>query len=230
MSDGVMEHDAALPVGLRQAQGELLKRVFDVCSAAVGLALLSPVLALAAAAVLIDSPGPVFYRGLRSGRNGAQFRIFKFRSMVVDAEQLGGMSTGKNDKRVTRAGAFLRRHKIDELPQLINVLQGDMSIVGPRPEMPAYTALYRGEELLILTVRPGITDYASLRFSRLDEALGDTAPDAVYENQIRPIKNALRVKYVKGRSFPGDLRIVARTILLLLGLHKCSTPGSETMA
>lgn len=189
-----------------------LKRGLDVVLAAAGLAVLFPMLFGIAAAVKLDSPGPVLYRGLRTGYKGKPFRIFKFRTMVVGAEKLGGLSTAKNDPRVTRVGEHLRRWKLDELPQLFNVLLGDMSFVGPRPEMPEYTKLYEGEEELILTVRPGITDFASMRFHQLAQVLGGEDADKVYEEQVMPIKNALRVRYVKSRSMFLDLVILFRTI------------------
>jgi lipopolysaccharide/colanic/teichoic acid biosynthesis glycosyltransferase len=138
--------------------------------------------------------------------------------MVPEAERLGGGSTAKDDPRVTRIGRFVRKYKLDELPQLLNVLRGEMSIVGPRPELPQYTRLYTGEEQLILTVLPGIADYASIEFIHLSEILGNDAPDQVYEEKVRPIKNALRVKYVKEQSFCGDLVIIFRTILKLVGI------------
>jgi lipopolysaccharide/colanic/teichoic acid biosynthesis glycosyltransferase len=190
----------------------MLKRVFDIVVSFCGLVLLAPLLIVIAVLIKLDSEGPVFYRGLRTGLHGKPFRIFKFRTMVRNAEQLGGGSTGKDDPRVTRVGRVLRQYKWDELPQLLDVLRGEMSIVGPRPELPEYTRLYSGEEKLILTVRPGITDYASLEFIRLGEILGNEAPDRYYEEKVRPIKNALRVKYVKERSFFGDLKLIARTL------------------
>jgi len=192
--------------------GAWAKRTCDVLASLAGLIVMAPLLGLIAVLVKADSDGPVLYRGVRSGRGGRPFEILKFRTMVQGAESLGGGSTGKNDPRVTRTGRFLRRYKLDELPQLINVVRGEMSLVGPRPELPKYTREYIGDEKLILTVRPGITDYASIEFSRLDEILGTDAPDRVYETQVRPVKNALRVKYVKDQSFAGDLRIIARTL------------------
>lgn len=189
-----------------------MKRFLDVLFALAGLVLLGPGLLLLAALVKAASPGPVFYMAVRSGKGGVPFRMFKFRTMVENADSLGGPSSGLDDPRVTPLGRWLRRHKIDELPQLINVLKGDMSLVGPRPEVPLYTREYAGEELLILTVRPGITDLASLAFSRLDEVLGREEPDRVYEEQVRPRKNALRVKYVKERSLLLDFQILFRTL------------------
>ena len=195
-----------------------MKRGFDLLAASAGLLLLWPLLLLIAILVKIDSPGPVLYRGERTGRYGKPFHILKFRSMVVDAERLGGFSTAQNDPRVTRLGRFLRRFKLDELPQLFNVLRGEMSVVGPRPEVPAYTRLYVGEELLILTVLPGITDYSSIKFSQLDKVLGEIDADRVYEETVRPAKNALRVQYVKNRGFKTDVDIIGRTIIKLMGI------------
>lgn len=190
----------------------MAKRLFDLLLAGAGVVCLAPVLILVGILVRLDSKGPALYRGVRSGRHGRPFRMLKFRTMVVGAEQLGGGSTGKDDPRVTRLGRLLRRYKIDELPQLLNVLKGEMSIVGPRPELPQYTSQYTGEEEIILTVLPGITDLASMEFARLDEVLGDSDPDRVYEDHVRPVKNALRVKYVSEQSFLGDLAIIFKTL------------------
>jgi lipopolysaccharide/colanic/teichoic acid biosynthesis glycosyltransferase len=195
---------------------DLLKRAFDVVVALVGLVLMLPLFIALGLLIKLGTKGPIFYRGVRMGRFGIPFRIFKFRTMVSNAEQLGGGSTAKDDPRVTRIGRFLRKYKIDELPQVLNVLRGDMSIVGPRPELVEYTRLYVGEEELILTVRPGITDYASLEFIRLGELLGNEEPDRIYEEKIRPVKNALRVKYVKEQNFGTDLKIIGRTIVKIV--------------
>jgi lipopolysaccharide/colanic/teichoic acid biosynthesis glycosyltransferase len=200
----------------RSHRSEWLKRAFDVSAAGLGFALLTPVLLIIAIAVRIDSSGPVFYRGLRTGRFGKPFLIYKFRTMVANAESLGGTSTGKADPRITRLGRLLRRYKVDELPQLLNVIRGDMSIVGPRPEVEEYTRLYDKHEEVILTVRPGITDYASVRFRNLDEVLGTEDVDRVYAERIRPIKNELRIKYVLDRSFLTDMAIIARTVLSIV--------------
>ncbi|MHB0972285.1 MAG: sugar transferase [Thermoanaerobaculia bacterium] len=194
------------------------KRAFDLVVSICGLLVLAPFFVLISLFVKVDSSGPVFYRGIRTGLGGKPFRMFKFRTMVVGADRAGGPSTGKNDPRVTRVGRFLRRHKLDELPQLINVFIGEMSLVGPRPEVPQYTAEYAGDELLILTVKPGITDYASLEFSRLDEVLGSEDADRVYEEDVKPQKNALRVRYVRERSFLTDLTILIATAARLAGV------------
>lgn len=191
------------------------KRAFDVLASASALVVLSPLLLAVAAGVKLDSPGPVFYRGIRTGLHGRPFRILKFRTMVVDAAQIGGPSTGRDDPRVTRFGAFLRRYKLDELPNLACVLVGQMSIVGPRPEVPQYTSLYEGEEKLILSVRPGITDYSSVRFIDLASHIGSEDVDAAFESRVLPVKNRLRVQYVKDWSFWTDLKIIGSTLLAL---------------
>lgn len=192
-----------------------MKRLFDVFFATVCLVALSPVMLVIAAVVRLTSPGPVFYRGVRAGRFGKPFRIFKFRTMSVDAETLG-TTTKKNDPRVTRAGAFLRRYKLDELPQLLNVLAGQMSIVGPRPEVFEHTDAYVGAERRILDVRPGITDYASIELVSLDELLGSENAHENFIRNVRPRKNALRLRYVEERSFAGDMRIIWLTLLAIL--------------
>lgn len=194
----------------------MAKRLFDVAFSAVGLLVLFPLLLVAALAIKGTSTGPVFYRGVRTGRDGVPFRVFKFRTMVQNAEQVGGPSTGQNDPRVTRVGSFLRKYKIDELPNLINVLRGEMSLVGPRPEVPQYTAWYEGDEKLILTVRPGITDLSSIEFIDLAAHVGSDDVDATFEKEVLPIKNQLRVKYVKTRSFWGDIVIILKTLKKML--------------
>lgn len=193
-----------------------LKRLVDLAFSLLVLSVLWPVLLTAALAVKLSSPGPVFYRGVRSGLNGTTFRILKFRSMVVNAEKLGGPTTGTNDPRVTPVGAFLRKTKLDELPQFLNVLKGDMSLVGPRPEVVEYTSKYQGEETCILRMRPGITDYASIEFADLDDQVGSEDPDKFFREHILPRKNSLRVKYVKEWSLMSDLSILFQTALRVL--------------
>jgi len=193
------------------------KRLFDIAASLSALVVLSPLLVAAAIGVKCTSPGPVFYRGVRTGLHGRPFRILKFRTMVVDAAARGGPSTGLNDPRVTRFGAFLRRHKLDELPNLFCVLAGQMSIVGPRPEVPQYTSLYEGEEKLILSVRPGITDLSSVRFIDLASHIGETDVDANFEARVLPVKNRLRVQYVREWSFWNDMKIIGMTLAGLFG-------------
>ena len=199
-----------------------MKRVFDIVSCLLAAPLLAPFFLLVGLGVKISSPGPVFYRGKRSGRGGELFRIYKFRSMVPNGESLGGGTTALNDPRIFPFGQFLRKYKIDELPQIFNVLLGDMSIVGPRPELPQYTRQYIGEEVLILSVRPGITDNSSIYFSSLDQVVGEVDADRTFEEKILKKKNAMRVDYVKNRTFIGDICLILRTIICVLtkGLKK----------
>lgn len=194
----------------------ILKRLFDMGFSLVVLLLIWPLIGIVAIGIKLSSPGPVFYRGVRTGLNGKPFRILKFRTMVEDAESLGGPTTGTHDKRVTRIGALLRRTKLDEFPQFLNVLVGDMSLVGPRPEVLEYTATYEGEEKCILSMRPGITDYASIEFADLDDRVGDTDPDRYFRENIMPRKTDLRVKYVKEWSFRSDLHILWMTFLRII--------------
>jgi lipopolysaccharide/colanic/teichoic acid biosynthesis glycosyltransferase len=195
----------------------MAKRLFDIVGAAVGLAVLSPVLLVLAARIKLTSAGPVFYRGVRVGLHGRSFRIFKFRTMVINAEQIGGASTADNDPRITKVGRFLRKFKLDELPQLINVLAGDMSFVGPRPEVRHYVDMYTEEEKVILTVRPGITDWASLWNPDEGAVLAGTPdPERTYLEKIRPQKIKWQLEYVRHRSFFVDLGIIARTIATIV--------------
>ena len=195
----------------------LLKRVFDILSALVSLIILSPLLAVIAIRIIKDSPGPVFFRGTRTGRFGKPFRIYKFRTMVINAEKLGGPSTSDNDPRITRVGRPLRKYKVDELPQLINILKGEMSFVGPRPEVPQYVALFSEDEKIILTVRPGITDWASIGNPDEGAALADSPdPEKTYLEKIRPEKIRLQLAYVRSPSFWTDIRILAETLNVLL--------------
>jgi lipopolysaccharide/colanic/teichoic acid biosynthesis glycosyltransferase len=195
----------------------VLKRFFDIVVSAAALLVFSPLLIVIAIWVKLDSPGPVFYRGERAGRNNRPFRIFKFRSMVTNADKLGGSSTSGHDPRVTKSGRFIRRHKIDELSQLLNVLAGDMSIVGPRPEILAYTNKYQGEFREILSVRPGITDWASIWNADEGGVLAGAAdPDRAYEILIQPTKLDLQLRYVRERSFWTDILIILYTLRRLL--------------
>lgn len=187
------------------------KRTFDFSASLLALVAISPLLAAIAFGVFFCSPGPVFYRGVRTGRGGRPFRILKFRTMSVDAERIGGGTTALNDPRVYPFGGFLRRYKLDELPQLLNVLVGDMSLVGPRQELPAYTQAYSEEEKAILAVRPGITDLSSIRFSSLDELVGEKDADLVFETTILAEKNRLRLEYARNHTFLGDLKILLMT-------------------
>jgi len=190
-----------------------MKRIMDLVLATFGVILLSPVLAAAALLIKLDSRGPIFYRGVRIGRHGNPFRIFKFRSMLEDAEKLGGASTPEDDPRVTRVGRFLRRYKLDELPQILNVITGEMSLVGPRPQVPWAVELYTQEERTVLNLRPGITDYASVRFRDEGEILrGSANPDKDYFEKIHPEKMRLSLEYIRKQSVWLDCRILWKTL------------------
>lgn len=195
----------------------MTKRMLDILLSFFALALFSPVLAVIALQVRGEDGGPVFYRGVRVGRYGRPFKIFKFRTMVVGADRLGGPSTADDDPRITRVGKLIRKYKLDELPQLMNVLKGDMSFVGPRPEVQHYVDMFTGEEKAILSVRPGITDWASLWNPDEGKILaGSLDPEKTYMEKIRPTKLNLQLKYVRERSFWVDLRIIMRTIMTIV--------------
>ncbi len=192
-----------------------MKRVFDVAMALFGLIVLVPVFLIIGVWIKASSPGPIFYRARRVGRNGLLFSLYKFRSMVVNADRLGVGITAGDDPRITRPGRFLRRTKLDELPQLINVLKGDMSLVGPRPEDPRYVATYTAEQRRVLTVRPGITSWASVQFRHEEQLLSASTVDDVYRREIMPQKLALDLDYIARRSFWLDTRILLHTLLAL---------------
>jgi lipopolysaccharide/colanic/teichoic acid biosynthesis glycosyltransferase len=195
----------------------VLKRTIDVAASAIGIVVLSPVMAALAVAIKTGSPGPVLYRGLRAGRYGVPFRIMKFRSMVADAERRGGPSTSDDDPRLTRVGSFMRRYKLDELPQLFNVLAGDMSIVGHRPEVLSEVAEYTAEQRRILDLRPGITDWASIWNADEGRVLAGAAdPHQAYKALIQPTKLKLQLKYRDEHSLWVDLKVVWCTILRIL--------------
>lgn len=206
----------------------MTKRIFDFAISFVTLVFLSPVFLVVSLCMKMEDGGPVFYRGVRVGRFGREFRIFKFRSMVVDAEARGGSSTASDDLRITRFGRILRKFKFDEIPQLLNVLRGEMSLVGPRPQVPHDVALYTEEESQILSVRPGVTDYASVRFHDEGEILrGSADPDKAYAELIRPEKLRLSLKYVRERSFWVDLKILWMTLKTLFSTRARLNRGDE---
>jgi len=189
-----------------------IKPALGFALAALLLLLVWPVLILVALAVLLDSGLPVFYTAERGGFGGQPFRIFKFRTMVRNAEELGGGTTAMNDIRITRVGRFLRKTKLDEFPQIFNVLRSEMCFVGPRPELLKYTENYRGLERYILAVRPGITDFSSLEFIDLAAIVGSGDADSAYEQHVLHRKNALRLEYVAKLSLATDARIFALTV------------------
>ncbi|MGA2160304.1 MAG: sugar transferase [Dehalococcoidia bacterium] len=195
-----------------------MKRVFDIVLSFFGLCIFSPLLCWVVWLIKCGDGGPVFYRGPRVGRYGRTFSIFKFRTMVVNAEKLGGSSTSDDDPRITRVGKFLRKYKLDELPQLINVLKGEMSFVGPRPEVQHYIDMLGPQERKdILSVRPGITDWASIWNSDEGSILaGSSDPEKTYMERIRPEKIKLQLKYVRERRFLTDLKIVFQTLYTII--------------
>lgn len=195
----------------------MIKRLCDLACSTFGLLVVSPVLVVLSVLIKLEDGGLVFYRGVRVGRYGKQFRVFKLRTMAVNAEQIGGPSTADDDPRITRVGKFIREFKLDELPQLINVLTGDMSLVGPRPEVPLEVDLYTEEERALLDVRPGITDYASIAFHNEGEILrGSPDPHQAYREKIRPQKIRLGLDYVKHHSLWVDVKIIFRTFSTLI--------------
>ena len=197
------------------------KRLFDMVFSALALVLLGPLLLALAVWVRLDSPGPAFFRQTRVGWAGQPFRIYKFRTMHAQSEVSGPAITVGNDARITRAGQWLRRSKLDELPQFINVLRGDMSIVGPRPEVPRYVALYPAAARdIVLSVRPGVTDLASIEFRDEGSMLGQSAdPERTYVEQILPIKLQHAMRYAGSHTLWGDLKIIARTASAVWGRH-----------
>lgn len=192
-----------------------LKRAFDITLSTIGIVLTSPLLLAICLILLVTQGKPIFYRATRTGLSGKPFPMWKFRTMVNNADRMGGAITGKNDPRLTPLGGFLRRYKLDELPQFFNVLKGDMSIVGPRPESIEYTNNYTNDELRILSMKPGITDWACIEYNNLEEIVGDTDPDGHYREHVLHRKNQLRLKYVDEWSLQQDVEIVVKTGLVV---------------
>jgi len=194
-----------------------MKRTFDIVAAFLGLLLLTPILFLAALLIKLDSKGPIFFRQERTGRGFRPFLIYKFRTMVQDIPHKGGPITSDGDPRITRAGRFLRKTKIDELPQLINVLKGEMSFVGPRPEVRQYVELFREDYEEILKIRPGITDLASLKYRDEEALLGHSGnPEEEYLRRVLPDKITLAKEYLKRSSFFFDIALILKTLPKLI--------------
>ena len=195
----------------------VLKRAMDIVISGGALLVIWPVLLLIALAIKIDDPGPVFYRQVRVGKDGKEFRIFKFRTMIVDADKKGLQITVGKDNRITRMGRLLRKTKLDELAQLINVFVGEMSFVGPRPEVPRYVNLYTPYQRQVLLVRPGITDYASIAYRNENDMLeGAEDPDRMYIDVIMPDKIELNMKYLREISPLADIRLILSTIVTVI--------------
>lgn len=194
----------------------ILKRIFDIFFSFIGLTILSPIFLIVGIIIKVDSDGPIFFRQLRIGKNGKEFEIIKFRTMIHTRENTGLLLTVGDDPRVTKIGKLLRKHKIDEFPQLINVLFGEMSFVGPRPQVAKYVEEYGDFRHLILMVRPGITDYASVEYNHESELLGQyDDPEEVYINHILPIKLELNLKYLEEISIITDFKLIFITLYKL---------------
>lgn len=195
----------------------IIKRAFDVIASSIGLIVLSPIFLIMSILIKIDSKGPVFFKQERVGLNRQPFKIFKFRTMVNDAEKKGRQITVGSDSRITKVGHFIRKYKLDEFPQLINVFKGEMSLVGPRPEVPRYVELYDAKQEQILLVKPGITDYASIEFRNENDILGKSLnPDKEYIENIMPSKIDLNMKYIKEISLLTDIKIIMKTLICII--------------
>lgn len=192
-----------------------MKRIFDFTTSLIGLIIISPILLFIALIISLESKGGVFYKQKRVGKGNKDFYVYKFRSMIVDADKKGLLSIGKDgkDPRVTKVGYIIRKYKLDELPQLLNVLKGDMSLVGPRPEVRKYVDLYNKEQMQVFKVRPGITDIASIKFRNENDLLSQSPnPEEYYIKEIMPQKLALNLEYIKTRTFLGDIKLIFKTI------------------
>ena len=193
-----------------------MKRVFDIVSSLLVLIIFSPFFFIISIIILLESKGGVIYKQIRIGKNETPFYLLKFRTMKVDSDKQGLLTIGKNDSRITRFGKFLRKSKLDEIPQLFNIIKGDMSVVGPRPEVPKYVAYYNSEQKKVLSVRPGLTDYASLVYINENELLGGTEnAEQVYITQIMPDKLKLNLQYLNDHSFLLDIKLIFKTIFQL---------------
>lgn len=191
-------------------------RFFDFVFSLMGVIMLMPLFLVVFILIRIDSPGGAFYRQSRVGKSGIDFKLLKFRSMRTDSDKHGGLTVGSRDSRITRSGYYLRKYKIDELPQLFNVLKGDMSLVGPRPEIRKYTNLYSEEQKVVLSVKPGITDYASIEYMDENEVLGRSSnPEKTYVEQIMPAKIELNKRFISNRTTSEYLKILWITFLKL---------------
>lgn len=215
--------------GYNSFYNRIIKRLLGIIIAIPALLLLSPVYLIISLAIVLEDGFPVFYRPPRGGYHNHTFHIFKFRSMIKNADKIGGGTTALHDPRITKVGNFLRKTKLDEIPQLFNIINGTMSFIGPRPELLRYTDQYDGEEKLIFEVRPGITDYSSIEFINLDEIVGQGDADEMYEKYVLKKKNALRIKYAKEVSFATDVKLFSLTVwrvikkalsFIFLGKHK----------
>lgn len=216
-------------MGYQSFYNKYVKRWLGFFLSLILFLLIWPVYFIIAIAILIEDGRPVFYRPQRGGYHNKTFHIFKYRSMIKNADKVGGGTTALNDPRITKVGNFLRKTKLDEIPQLFNIMGGSMSFIGPRPELLRYTDKYEGEEKLIFEVRPGITDFSSIEFINLDEIVGQGNADEMYEKYVLKKKNALRIQYAKEVSFVTDVKLFSQTVwgvikkalsFIFLGKHK----------
>ncbi len=191
----------------------MVKRLFDIFSSLLGLVILLPFLIAISVLIFVNSRGGVFYRQIRVGKNGKDFKLWKFRTMQPDSDKNGLLTVGGRDARITSLGYYLRKYKLDELPQLMNVFVGEMSVVGPRPEVRKYVDLYTSEQLHVLDVQPGITDYASIEYANENDLLAESSdPENKYIQQVMPAKLKLNMKYIAEKSLGTDLKIIFRTL------------------
>lgn len=194
-----------------------MKRLLDIFSSALVLLLLLPLWLIIALAIVLESRGGVFYRQIRVGKDNQDFYLYKFRTMRTGSDQKGLLTVGERDSRITRVGYFLRKYKIDEFPQLLNVLKGDMSIVGPRPEVRKYVDMYTPEQMRVLSVRPGLTDIASIQYVHENELLAASDnPEKTYIEEVMPAKLALNLQYIDNQSVLGDIKLIWKTFVAIL--------------
>lgn len=194
-----------------------MKRLFDIASSLLVLLILLPIWIVIALLIVMESKGGVFYRQIRVGKGNKDFYLYKFRTMRTGADKKGLLTVGERDNRITKVGYFLRKYKIDEFPQLINVLKGDMSIVGPRPEVRKYVEMYTPEQLQVLSVRPGLTDYASILYVHENEVLAASAnPEHTYIEEVMPAKLSLNLQYIQNQSVKEDLKLIFKTFAAIL--------------
>lgn len=211
--------DVSYITGYKSFYNKYVKRLIDLILALILFIIISPIYCIVAIAILIEDGKPILYRAERGGYHGQTFKICKFRSMIKNADKIGGGTTALHDERITHIGSLIRKMKVDEFPNLINIIKGEMSFVGPRPELLKYTELYTGAETLILEVRPGITDYSSIQFINLDEIVGGNNADEMYEKYVLPKKNKLRIKYAAEVSIITDIKIFFLTVWKVI--EKC---------
>ncbi len=193
-----------------------MKRIFDILTSAIVLLVLLPVWLVIALLIAIESPGGVFYKQVRVGKDNRDFHLYKFRTMRVGSDKKGLLTVGERDNRITRIGYFLRKYKIDEFPQLLNIIKGDMSIVGPRPEVRKYVDMYTPEQMKVLSVRPGLTDYASIKYVNENEVLAASDnPEQTYIDEVMPAKLELNLQYIANQSLLEDIRLIFKTFMAI---------------